>query len=123
MLNFNSIILFSEDPKKLCEFYKKVFEKEPDMEENGFYGFMAGTTFLSMGSHDKIKGKSAQPERVMLNFETKDVKGEFERIRALGATVIAELYHMGEGDEASIATFADPDGNYFQLVTPWKGNN
>jgi hypothetical protein len=35
--------------------------------------------------------------------------------------VIAEPYQMGgESDEltASIATFADPDDNYFQLLSP-----
>jgi predicted enzyme related to lactoylglutathione lyase len=25
---------------------------------------------------------------------------------------------MDEGDEGLIATFADPDGNYFQLMSP-----
>jgi predicted enzyme related to lactoylglutathione lyase len=121
MLNFNSIILFTEDPKSLTEFYKKVFDKKPDMEMENFYGFIAGTTFLSIGPHDKVHGKSQNPERIMMNFETTDVKGEFERVKSAGATVIAEPYQMGEGaDAAWIATFADPDGNYFQLVTPWK---
>jgi predicted lactoylglutathione lyase len=29
------------------------------------------------------------------------------------------LNRMGEG-EMWIATFADPDGNYFQLMSPWE---
>jgi predicted enzyme related to lactoylglutathione lyase len=49
----------------------------------------------------------------MFNFETAQVKEEFERIKALGATIIREPYQIGEG---WIATLADPDGNYFQLV-------
>ena len=57
------------------------------------------------------------PIRIILNFETKDVKGEFSRIKALGTTVIAEPYEMSG---AWIATLADPDGNYFQLLSPWK---
>ena len=55
-----------------------------------------------------------------MNFETKDVKEEFDRIKELGAHVIAEPYKMGEDSEGWIATFADPDGNYFQLMTPWE---
>ncbi len=51
----------------------------------------------------------------MFNFETTQVKEEFERIKAFGAQVIREPYEM-EG--AWIATLADPEGNYFQLVTP-----
>ena len=119
MLNFRSILVTSEDPKKLADFYQKVFEKKPDMDEGGFVGFVVGTTFLGIGPHDKVKGKNPQPARVMLNFETTEVKEEFARIKGLGAEVIAEPYQMGEGDDW-ISTFADPDGNYFQIVTPWE---
>ena len=55
----------------------------------------------------------------MLNFETADVKGEFERIKGLGAEVVAEPYEPGGGGML-MCTFADPDGNYFQLSTPWN---
>lgn len=116
MLNFNSILLSSEDPKKLVDFYKKVFGKDPDMDENGYTGFLVGTCFMTIGPHDKVKGKNNNPERVIFNFETKDVKGEFERVEKLGAKVITAPYQMGS---AWIATFSDPDGNYFQLLTPW----
>jgi len=56
----------------------------------------------------------------MLNFSTPDVKGEFERIKALGAEVVAEPYEPGAGEGMLMCTFADPDGNYFQLSTPWN---
>lgn len=53
----------------------------------------------------------------MMNFETAEVKEEFERIKAIeGVEVIKEPYEMSG---AWIATFADPDGNYFQLMPPW----
>jgi predicted lactoylglutathione lyase len=35
---------------------------------------------------------------------------------SVGAKVIKEPYQMGD---AWISTLADPDGNYFQLMTPW----
>lgn len=120
MLDLASIMIGSEDPKELSEFYEKVLEKKPDWADYGYYGFVAGKTFISIGPHDKVKGKSQNPERIMLNFETPDVKGEFARIKALGATVIAEPYQMGKEEKGWIATFADPDGNYFQLMPPWK---
>lgn len=120
MLNFNSILVFSQNPEKLADFYKNVFQKEADWKDHGYYGFVAGKTFLSIGPHEKVKGKNSSPERIMLNFETRDVKGEFERIKDLGTKVVAQPYHMGEEPGAWIATFADPDGNYFQLMTPWE---
>lgn len=123
MLNLNSIMIGTEDSKKLSDFYKKVLQKEPDMVEGDWYGFSCGSCFLSIGTHDKVKGQSTNPERIILNFETKEVKEEFERIKGLGATVIKEPYSMGEGDStADIATLADPDGNYFQLMTPWESD-
>ena len=120
MLDFNSILVFSKDPKKLADFYKQVFQKDPDWSEGGYYGFMAGKGFITFGPHDKVQGKNANPERMMFNFETKDVKGEFERIKKLGAAVVAKPYNPGEDPKGMIATFADPDNNYFQLVTPWE---
>jgi predicted enzyme related to lactoylglutathione lyase len=120
MLNFNSVLLFSPDPKRLAEFYKGIFQKDPDWAEGGYYGFLAGNGFLTLGPHDKVHGRNASPERVLLNFETADVNGEFDRIRRFGAAVVAEPYHPGEDPKATIATFADPDNNYFQLVTPWE---
>src|SRR5687768_9305134 len=122
MLNLNSIMIGSENSKALAEFYEKVLEKKPDMSEGDWAGFSAGSCFISIAPHDKVKGKSTNPERIILNFETTEVKKEFERIKALGATVIAEPYQMGESSEdgAWIATFADPDGNFFQLMPPWE---
>ncbi len=123
MLNFNSILVFSENPEKLAEFYKKVFDKKPEMEMEGYTGFQLGAGWITIGPHDKVKGKSGTPERIIFNLETRDVKGEFERIKGIeGAEVIAQPY----GDEEKpieeggglVATFADPDGNYFQLMSP-----
>jgi predicted enzyme related to lactoylglutathione lyase len=119
MLNFNSILIGSEHPEKLREFYKKILGKKPDMDQGGYFGFLVGSAFISFGPHDKVKGKSKNPERMLFNFETKDVKGEFERIKKLGAHVVAAPYKMGEMP-GWIATFADPDGNYFQLLPPWE---
>ena len=62
---------------------------------------------------------NASPGRLIWNMESTDVKGDFERFKSAGATVIADPYTM-EGDESGslIATFADPDGNYFQIGDP-----
>lgn len=120
MLDFNSILVFSENPKKLADFYKKIFQKDPDWSEGGYYGYAAGKGFITFGPHEKVRGKNTKPERIMFNFETKDVKGEFERIKKLGAKVVADPYNPSEEPEMMIATFADPDNNYFQLMTPFE---
>lgn len=122
-LNLNSIMLGSEDSKKLADFYTKVLgDANPDWsdEANGWFGFQAGEGSLAIGPHSEVSGKSQQPGRIMLNFSTADVNGEFERIKAGGADVVAEPYEPGGGGGMVMCTFADPDGNYFQLTSPWS---
>jgi len=120
MLNLNSIMLGSENPKALAEFYEKVLEKKPDMVDGEWSGFSAGSCYLSMGPHDQVKGQANQPERIMFTFETKAVDAEFNRLKEAGASVIKAPYHMGDNEEFTIATLADPDGNFFQLMSPWE---
>ena len=117
MLNLNSIMIGTKQLKTLATFYEKLLGKPADMvdDENGFYGWQVGSGYFSLLNHSEMGGKSKDPGRVLLNFETTQVKEEFERIKAIGATVIRAPYEMGGG---WIATLADPDGNYFQLVTP-----
>ena len=117
MLNLNSIMIGTKQPQALAIFYEKVLGKPADMvdQENGFFGWQVGSSYFSVLDHSEMGGKTKDPGRVMLNFETRQVKEEFERIKAFGAVIIREPYEMGGG---WIATLADPDGNYFQLVTP-----
>ena len=117
MLNLNSVMIGTKQSKTLTAFYEKVLGKPADMadEENGFHGWQVGSTFFGVLEHSEMGGNTKDPGRVMLNFETAQVKEEFERIKAIGAVVIKEPGEMGQG---WIATLADPDGNYFQLMTP-----
>ena len=117
MLNLNSVMIGTKQPKVLSAFYEKVLGRPADMvdQENGFWGWNAGGAFLSVLEHSKMEGPAKDPGRVMFNFETAQVKEEFERLKASGAAIIREPYQMEGG---WIATLADPDGNYFQLVTP-----
>lgn len=114
-------MLGTHQPKVLAEFYGKVFDKKADWNDANWYGWQVGNTHLTIGEHSEVKGKAKEPQRIILNLDTKDVIVEFERIKNLGAEVIKEPYNPGEAEEMLIATFADPDGNYFQLMTPWEG--
>jgi predicted enzyme related to lactoylglutathione lyase len=119
MVTLNSIMLGSEDPKALSDFYAKVLGV-PTWEDGGYVGWQLGGAGLMIGSHSEVKGRNEMPGRIMWNFETPDVKGEFDRIKKLGATVVAEPYQPGGQDNGNfwMATFEDTDGNYFQLASP-----
>lgn len=117
MLNLNSVMIGTKQPQALATFYEQVIGKPADEadSENGFYGWQVGSAYLSVLEHSEMGGNTKDPGRVMLNFETSQVKEEFERIKAFGGAVIKAPYEMGGG---WIATLADPDGNYLQLVSP-----
>ena len=111
-------MLGSKNPKTMSEFYQKVFAKAPDMVDGDWSGWQVGASFFGVGMHSEVGPKNPDPARIMLNFETNSIQEEFARIKSLGAKVIKEPYEMGGG--MWVATFEDPDGNYFQLISPWK---
>ena len=122
-MDFNSILIGSEDPARLVEYYTKLFG-EPAMAdpEGGYTGWQLGSGFMTVGPHSEVKGKSVHPGRIIWNIETTDVRGQFDRLKAAGAIVVTEPYGFdgipGVSSDAAIATFADPDDNYFQLMSP-----
>ncbi len=116
-MNLNSILIGSEDPKRLTEYYTSLFG-QPAWEGDNFNSWQIGSGWVTVGPHDQVKGKNAQPGRVIWSIETADVKGEFDRLQAAGATVVREPYQPGEAPEMWIATLSDPDDNYFQLMSP-----
>ena len=121
-MNLNSILIGSEEPKLLAEYYTKLFG-EPTWDDGGYTGWLLGSGAVSVGPHSEVSGKNKEPGRVIWNMESPDVKGDFERLKAAGAEVVREPYApdgMPEGTEGWIATFADPDGNYFQLMSPME---
>ena len=119
MLKLNSVMIGSDDPKALSAFYTKVLG-EPTWEDSGYTGWQLGNTGLMIGAHSEVKGRNEMPARVMWNLETDDVKGEFARIKGLGAPVVQEPYQPGggAGSDFWMATFEDADGNYFQIASP-----
>lgn len=118
-MNLNSVLIGSDDPRRLVDYYRKLFG-DPAMDEGGYTTWVLGNGAVIVGAHDQVKGPNSEPGRLIWNLETPDVKGDFERLRAAGATVVEEPYNPGAMPDAWIATLADPDGNYFQLISPYR---
>ena len=116
-MNFNSILIGSADPDKLVEYYTKLFGK-PTMTDGGYTGWLIGTGFVTVGPHSEVTGKNPQPGRFIWNIETPDVRGEFAKMKDAGAIVIREPYSFEGYPDSFIATLADPDDNYFQIMSP-----
>jgi predicted enzyme related to lactoylglutathione lyase len=116
-MRFGGILVGSEHPDQLKEYYTKLFGK-PTFDDNSYFGWQFGEGGITFGPHSEVKGRNREPGRVIWNLETPDVEGEFAKLKAKGATIVKEPYDPGENSGMVITTFADPDGNYFQLMSP-----
>lgn len=116
-----SITLFSEDAKKLADFYrekvglKMTLEAEVGEEGENLFGFEfeGGPGFYIM-DHSKVEGANKEPERIIFNLEVNDIEEDVKKLDEAGVKKVADIYHME--NYGYIATFEDTDGNYFQLV-------
>ena len=119
-MNLNNVMIGTEDVQRLADYYTDLFGKPRWDDASGFVGWQIGQGSIVVGPHDKVKGKNASPGRIIINIESEDVEGEFARLKAAGGIVVQEPYAPGGDDmpEMRIATFADPDDNYFQLISP-----
>jgi predicted enzyme related to lactoylglutathione lyase len=116
-MNFNNILIGSDQPERLVEYYTKLFGK-PGFEDGGYTGWQLGDGFVSIGAHSEVHGPNKEPGRFIWNVESDDVKGDFDRFVAAGAKVVREPYSFDQFPNFWIATLEDPDGNYFQLMSP-----
>jgi predicted enzyme related to lactoylglutathione lyase len=121
-MDLNGVMLGTEDFERLKGFYTGLFG-DPVMADGQYASWSIGSGWLTIGFHSEVKGASKDPGRAMWIIESGDVKADFERLKAAGATVVAAPYDPAEGDPQMggmlIATLADPDGNYFQLMSPF----
>jgi predicted enzyme related to lactoylglutathione lyase len=116
-MDFHSILIGSEDPQRLVDYYTRLLG-EPMYSDGGFTVWQLGSGYVTVGPHSEVKGRNEMPGRLIWNVESGDVRGDFERMTSAGAIVVAEPYAFDGAPDSLIATLADPDGNYFQLMSP-----
>lgn len=121
--NFESIKVGSANATKLAKFYQKKVGLKQSWdavmgEDMNVYGFGIGKIDLVILDDPKIKGKSKEGGRIMFNLEVDNIKKEFAKLKKAGVKVVQDIYHIEE--YGYVATFADLDGNHFQLVKTRK---
>ena len=118
MVKFVSLHINSDQPKQLGRFYEGVLGLMPAWSSDDATGFIMGDFRLEIGSHSQVSGQNDTPARHFFDLMVEDVYAEFERIVGLGGTVVQEPYEFSDEElKMVIATLADLDGNYFQLVS------
>lgn len=118
MIQIVSLHINTDRPQELGQFYQKVLGLEPAWSSETTTGFMVNGFRLEIGGHDQVSGRNQTPARHFFDIMVGDVRAEFERMVELGATAVQPPYEFAEENmKLVIATLADPDGNYFQLIS------
>lgn len=104
-----SILLGTTDPDRLRAFYETVLGGTSD---GGAVVF--GDFCLVIDQRDDVAPGPVEPGRFILNFHVSDFGAVEAALRSHNVTWIAEPEDRPFG---RFGTFADPDGNYLQIVT------
>ena len=67
---------------------------------------------VALGTHSEVHGKSSDPARHIVGFDTDDIKADCARLKSAGVEFVEEPNKQGD---LWIATFKDPEGNLLQL--------
>ena len=121
-MKVSGIMVGSSQPKVLGEFYAKFLGK-PGWQQDDWYGFGNKSSSMMIGPHSEVKGSNKEPGRHIIFIACDNVKADFAKVKkAADPKVVAEPYLPDEKNmpDMWLATFEDPDGNYFQLSTPWE---
>ena len=80
-MNLNSILIGSDNAKRLVEYYTKILG-EPGMVEGDSAGWQLGTGSVNIGPHDQVTGPNAQPGRIIWNSRARTSMAIFDRLKA-----------------------------------------
>jgi len=108
-----TVLLASRDPERLATFYDQVLGLERRPSQNHAV-FRVGGATLRLIDHSEVGPRSPEPQRIMFNLFVKDVRAEVARLQPLQVTLVRPPAQMTWG--GYVATLADPDGNYLQLI-------
>ncbi len=110
------VALNSQQPERLRTFYETTVGLAPkfDFAPGAFALTADAPPCLIVESHDQVADAAKEPQRVLINLLVADARGEEARLRSAGVSFVEATYE--EPGVGLFATFADPDGNYCQLV-------
>ena len=108
-----SMLLASTDPERLGAWYAAALSPQEDQKVHQYRTLRFGPTYLFIDTRDDVADATAEPGRVILNFEVPDARAVVARMQDMGVTWVAELE---DRDGSLFATAQDPDGNYVQVI-------
>jgi predicted enzyme related to lactoylglutathione lyase len=99
---------------EMARFYRDMLGLTPRSSKGDFINFDWAGVRLSVGVHDRVRGASRDPLRVMIHLTVDDIRIVHARLAGAGVAFTREPEREDWG--GWVATFADPDGNTLQLM-------
>jgi predicted enzyme related to lactoylglutathione lyase len=120
---FSGVTIWSEDLNNLLPFYRDVLGLKVAMESPGFA--LLGedrpeAPALALGTHSEVHGRNTDPARHMVGFTSDNLAADWKRLKEAGVEFIEDPTEYG--DDMTIATLKDPEGNLVQLWQ-YRGEN
>jgi predicted enzyme related to lactoylglutathione lyase len=109
-IRLGSVVLGSPDPQRLNDWYRAAFA--PDAPAGGVLE-LGGGSRLIFDHREDVGSAPAEPERIRINLYVADASATAARLESLGVRWVRRLEPFPAG---LIATVADVDGNYVQVV-------
>jgi len=106
-----SMLLGTTRPAELRAWYIKALA--PEFTGEGAIDL--GGFLLVIDGRDDVEAKNNEPGRTIINFHVDDFDAVEAQLNAAGVEWIA----VEDREKGKFGTFADPDGNYLQIIE-WK---
>lgn len=117
---FSDVCLWSENPKKLAEFYRNIlnlpFDAELTLPNDTGTQFKIGEVYFFVGYHDKVHGPAKDPYRIMIGFDVESVQEAYEELAPKGVKFIQKPT-ISPDKTFYVTTFLDPEGNTLQFYS------
>jgi predicted enzyme related to lactoylglutathione lyase len=98
----------------MARFYRETLGLTPRSSKGDFINFDWAGVRLSVGVHDRVRGASRDPLRVMIHLTVDDIHAVHTHLARAGVVFTREPEREDWG--GWVATFTDPDGNTLQLM-------
>lgn len=118
----DSVCIWSDNPSKLADWYEKMLDlkidRRLDLPDDTGINFMINDVFFFIGYHDKVKGKSKDPYRIMIGFSVDSVEKIYKELKAKGVEFVRPAEKASDPDDPYyVATAKDPEGNIIQFFS------
>ena len=109
-------VLIWTEPERfpaMARFYRDQLGLTPRSDKPDFINFDWSGVRLSVSVHDRVRGETRDPFRIMVNLGVDDLGAMHARLAAAGVVFTRPPEREDWG--GTVATLVDPDGNLVQL--------